>query len=394
MELSARYLKKQIEADALKRGKIAFISGPRQVGKTTLAKTMIASPANYYSFDEEYFRRAWSKDPAVALANRGPGPVVLDEIHKDRLWKRKLKGLYDQNPNAVNYIVTGSARLETYRRGSDSLLGRYIPYKLHPITVGERPLCPSPDDLFNVPGIAYCSVQDLLSLGGFPEPLLRGSENEAKRWSRLRLDRLVQEDTRDILSVSDLTAFRILSELLPERVGSPLSINALHEDVGKAYATVRSWYQVLEALFFCITVRPYSKRINRAIRAEPKMYLFDLLRIPKDHLGKRLENLTALHLLKAADFWTDSAQGEFSLHFVRDKSKREVDFLLVRDTKPWMLVECKSGNKEPSSSLKYFSQVLDPKHRVQLVSEPGYDRVFAEQNIRVLSYDKFFSFLP
>jgi len=281
MKIGPRYLKNPIEFDAFKKSKITFISGPRQVGKTTLAKALLTSRLNYYSYDEEDFRRAWSKNPQLALANRAPGPVVLDEIHKDRMWKRKLKGIYDQDEESGPYVVTGSARLDSYRRGSDSLLGRYIPYRLHPLTVGERAIAPSPDTLFEASGATFCSVKELINLSGFPEPLLGGSENEAARWSRLRLDSLVQEDTRDLLSISDLSAFRVLIDLLPERVGSPLSINALHEDVGKAYATVRSWYQVLEALYYCFTVRPYSKRINRAIRAEPKMYLFDLLRIPK-----------------------------------------------------------------------------------------------------------------
>lgn len=394
MKIGARYLQSSIENDAFRKAKIAFISGPRQVGKTTLAKALLGSSHNYYSYDEESFRRAWSKNPEMALADRSPGPVVLDEIHKDRLWKRKLKGIYDQNPNAGPYVVTGSARLDTYRRGSDSLLGRYLPYRLHPLTVGERPVSPSPDKLFEADGSSLCTVEDLINLSGFPEPLLGGDENEAIRWSRLRLERLVQEDTRDLLSISDLSAFRVLIDLLPERVGSPLSINALHEDVGKAYATVRSWYQVLEALYFCITIRPYSKRINRAIRAEPKMYLFDPLRIPSQYSAKRLENITALHLVKAANYWSDTAQGEFSVHFVRDKNKREVDFLMVRDSKPWMLVECKSGSKSPSPSLKYYSQILNPVHRLQLVSDSNYDRVYAEDNIRVLNYDKFFSLLP
>jgi len=394
MEISSRYLKTSIEADAFAKHKITFISGPRQVGKTTLARSLLTASANYFSYDDEGFRRAWSKNPAKALSTRSTGPLVLDEIHKDRMWKRKLKGLFDQDPNAGPYVVTGSARLETYRRGSDSLLGRYLPYRLHPLTVGERAVSPGPDNLFDRAGSSLCSVDDLLKLGGFPEPLLAGNENEAIRWSRLRLERLVYEDTRDLLGISDLTAFRVLIDLLPERVGSPLSINALHEDVGKAYATVRAWYQVLESLFYCITIRPYSKRINRAIRAEPKMYLFDPLRIPREAYGKRLENLTALHLLKAVNYWTDSAQGEFSLHFVRDKSRREVDFLLVRDGHPWMLIECKSGTKSPDSSLEYFARVLKPLHRIQLVSDQGYDRVFAEENIRIMGYDKFFSFLP
>lgn len=321
------------------------------------------------------------------------GPIVLDELHKDRLWKRKLKGIYDLDPKAGPYVITGSARLDLYHRGSDSLLGRYLPYRLHPFSVGECPDPPSPDTFFETPGSNLCIIKDLINLSGFPEPFLSGDADQAIRWSRLRLDRLVSEDTRNILSVSDLSAFRVLIDLLPERVGSLFSINSLREEVSKAYATIRSWYHVLEALYFCFSIRPYSKRINRAIRTEPKMYLFDILRIPKEEKGKKLENITALHLIKAAHFWTDTAQGEFSLHFVRDKSKREVDFLMTRDGKPWMIVECKSGSKDPSPHLRYFSDILKPLHRIQLVEEKGFDRVFAQDNIRVISYDKFLSFL-
>jgi predicted AAA+ superfamily ATPase len=194
--------------------------------------------------------------------------------------------------------------------------------------------------------------------------------------------------------VSDLNAFRVLTDFLPERVSSPLSINALREDVGKAYATVRSWYHVLETLYFCFSIKPYHKRINRAVRAEPKMYLFDILRIPEPAQGARLENITALHLLKACHYWTDTACGEFELHFVRDKSKREVDFLVTRNRLPWMLVECKSGLKEPSPSLRYFSEVIKPTYSIQLVSGTAFDKQYVESRIRVMDYERFLSALP
>lgn len=393
MQERTRYLYEPICQDAIPKRKIVMISGPRQVGKTTLAKQFLKDKDNYFSYDNDDFRKKWAKSPSSALIDRSEGAVVLDEIHKDRLWKRKIKGLYDQNPSVGPYIVTGSARLDLYRKGSDSLLGRYLPYRLHPLTIGERILPPSPDEIFNNKS-ALCSVDDLLNLGGFPEPFFGSKNQEALRWSRLRLDRLVQEDTRDILAVADISAFRLLPDLLPERVGSPLSLNALREDVGKAYATVRSWYQVLEALYYCITIRPYSKKINRAIRSEPKMYLFDILQIPEDHTGKRLENLTALHLYKACQYWTDTAQGIFDLHFVRDKSKREVDFLITSQGKPWMLVECKSGAKTVSPHLRYYAQILNPKYRIQLVKEPRYDRFLADQSVRIMGYDSFFSYLP
>ena len=389
-----RYLYRPITEDAFPKNKLVFISGPRQVGKSTLAKTFLSDSRNYYTYDNERFRRAWAKDPANALADRENGVVVLDEIHKDRLWKRKLKGIYDQAGGTLPIVVTGSARLDTYRRGSDSLLGRYLPYRLHPFTVGETKNPPAPDAIFGRQIKPEVTVADLIRLGGFPEPLFTGEEKNATRWSRLRLDRLVQEDTRDLLAVSDLNAFRLLADLLPERVGSALSINALREDVGKAYATVRSWYQVLEALYFCVSIKPYSQKIIRAVRSEPKMYLFDLLRIPSSAEAQRLENLTALHLLKACHFWTDTAQGEFSLHYVRDKQGREVDFLVVRDRAPWMLIECKSGNSSPSPNLRHFANILKPPHCIQLVRESQYERNYPAMSTLVISYDRFLAKLP
>ena len=388
MKHRQRYLRQAIVGDALARRKIAMVCGPRQVGKTTLAKSILESSQNYFLYDEEGFRRRWSKSPAEAISGRGEGVVVLDEIHKDRKWKTKLKGIYDTQ--GLPLLVTGSARLEHFRRGGDSLLGRYLPYRLFPFTVAESDAPVGPDEILSRRRVNF-PWGDLLRLGGFPEPLLRGSEAEAKRWSRLRLDRLVLEDSRDFLNINDLNAFRVLADLLPERVGSLLSVNSLREDVGKAYATVRSWLGVLDILYFSFTIRPYSGRLSRALRAEPKLYLFDTLRIPADLESKRLENEVALHLFKACCFWTDTAQGDWELRFVRTKEKREVDFLLLRDAKPWMLVECKSGKKEPAKDLILFSQLLKPAHSFQLVSDESFDRRYPAHKVRVLGYQKFLS---
>jgi predicted AAA+ superfamily ATPase len=385
-----RYLAQAIRVDALARRKIALVSGPRQVGKTTLARSLLDNPQNYFLYDEEEFRRRWSKSPTEAISGRGPGVVVLDEIHKDRKWKTKLKGLHDTRGQEIPFLVTGSARLERFRKGSDSLLGRYFPYRLFPFTVAESASCVRPDEILSRPAVNF-AWPDLLRLGGFPEPLLGGSEAGAKRWSRLRLDRLVLEDSRDLLNISDLNAFRVLIDLLPERVGSLLSVNSLREDVGKAYATVRSWLGVLDALYYCFTIRPYAAKLARALRAEPKLYLFDTVRIPEELKAKRLENQVALHLLKACSYWTDTAQGEWDLRFVRTKEKREVDFLVLRDRKPWMLVECKSGKTEPARDLVLFAKILKPVHNFQLVSQESFDRVYAEHRIRVLGYERFLS---
>jgi predicted AAA+ superfamily ATPase len=233
-----------------------------------------------------------------------------------------------------------------------------------------------------------------MELGGFPEPLFGGHRAKAERWSRLRLDRLAYEDTRDIKNLSDLNAFRVLLDLIPEKVGSLFSFNSLREDIGVAYATVRDWVLVSEALYYGFFVRPYSRRLTRALRAEPKFYLYDIVQIASEERSKRLENLAALHLLKACQYWTDSGQGLFDLHFVRDKEKREVDFLVTRERKPWMLIECKSNDKNPSRHLIYFAEALGTKLNFQLIDDSqsgGFDRLFPAQNIRVLDYEKFFA---
>lgn len=388
--MPTRYLAKEIRADALAAGKMAFVSGPRQVGKTTLAKSLLEHTQNYYSWDDADFRRAWMRSPRRALQNRGPGPVVLDEIHKDRRWKTRLKGVYDTDAERGPIIVTGSARLDLYRRGGDSLLGRYLPYRLHPLSVAEGRDSPSPDNLLDRRRVRQ-RLSDLLRLGGFPEPFFAGSEARAKRWSRLRLERLLAEDVRDLRAVGDLSGLRALADLLPERVGSLLSLNALREDVGVAHGTLRAWLLVFEALYHCFFIKPYARRITRAIRAAPKLYLFDILSLPSTNPSVRLENLAALHLLKACHYWTDLAHGEFELRFVRDKEQREVDFLILRDKRPWCLVECKSDDVTKSSSLVYFRTRLEVPHAFQLVTRTGYDREYPADGVRVIDYEHFFA---
>jgi predicted AAA+ superfamily ATPase len=221
--------------------------------------------------------------------------------------------------------MTGSARLEIYRHGGDGLLGRFIPYRLHPITVAENDHPALPDEIL-ANTIPRWPIADLLRSGGFPEPLRGGNEARARRWSRLRAEQLLHEDVRDLRAVEDISAMRVLADLLPERIGSLLSMNSLREDVGVAYGTVRSWLKVFEALYHSFLVYPYARRLVRAITATPKLYLFDILQIRASSIATRTENLTALHLLKCCQFWTGLAYGEFDLRFVRDKQRREVDF--------------------------------------------------------------------
>lgn len=387
--MQERYLTDVIKDDALRLRKMAFVSGPRQVGKTSLAKQLLASPENYFNWDDTVFMKAWIRDPSVAIQGAHTGPIVLDELHKYRFWKRSLKGLYDRVGQQIPMLVTGSARMDLFQRGGDSLMGRYLPYRLHPFTVAEsRDAAPSPDTL--EPRSVRFPASDLLQYSGFPDPLLGASAQRAIRWSRLRLERLVREDIRDFRNIHDLQLMRVLVELLPERVGSPLSVNSLREDLQVAYATVRNWMLVLQHLYVCFGVAPYATRIARGLSKEQKVYLFDW--IPVVEPGARLENLVAVHLLKACHLWTDTAQGRFDLRYIRTKDKLEVDFCVLREQRPWLLVECKSNQSAIAPALYKMAEHFPKAQAFQLTTQ-DVDRQIPGTTIRLINVERFLSML-
>lgn len=386
MTVLKRYLEETILNDAILHKKMAFLSGPRQTGKSTLGRALLLHESNEFTWDDEDFRKAWVRSPSGAIAARQDGPILLDEIHKDLRWKQKLKGIFDTSKGKLPIIVTGSARLDVFRKGGDSLLGRYFPYHVHPFSIGETSTPPSPDEIFSSTNPTF-PLNDIMKLGTFPEPLLGGSEARARRWSRLRRERLISEDVRDLRNVQNLQQLQILVQLLPSRVGSLLSINSLRQDLSVAHDTVSAWIDALTSLYLCFRIKPWVNKISRAVRAEPKLYLFDLLQVPEG--GARMENLVALHLLKACDFWTDSAQGEFSLHFIRTRDAQEVDFLVSRDGKPWMLVEVKSNKESPSGALVKYASALQTELNFQLVTKSGFKKRYPDTRVTVISAETF-----
>lgn len=382
-----RYLKPIILNDALQDKKMAFISGPRQVGKTNLAMQFLGSSKNYFNWDEPDFKRLWVKNPVGITQNLDKGPVVLDELHKYKLWKSTLKGFYDRVGKDLNILVTGSARLDLYKKGGDSLMGRYIPYRLYPFTVSERTHhFPDPDHL-TVHPIEY-PLEALLHCSGFPDPLIGGSKDKAQRWSRIRTDQVVREDVRDFKNIQDLESMKLLVDLLPERVGSPLSINSLKQDLQVAYATIRDWITILKNLYLTFQVPPYSKNISRSLTKESKYYLYDWLPIKAP--GPLLENVVAVHLLKACHFWTDTGKGVFELQYIRTREKLEVDFCIVRDKKIWMLIECKSNDASLSPALKKMAEQFPqvPAFQLTLKNE---NRKIPGTKLCIMNTEKFLS---
>jgi predicted AAA+ superfamily ATPase len=392
-----RYVAAALE-EALAERKMGLVAGPRQVGKTTLARSLLSDPrTSYFTWDLDRDRRRilradgafWAIPPSPARAR-----IVLDEIHKYPRWTRFLKGLFDTNRDDVEIIVTGSGRLDVYQKGGDSLLGRYLLHRLHPFTVGEL-LAGGHQDVITpeqlddclggadlVPGAGEALAQ-IERFTGFPEPLFAGRVDRLRRWRRARRDLVLREDLRDLTRIRELGLIDHLVALLPERVGSPLSVNAIREDLGVAYETAKAWLATLGRLYFLFELRPFAGQLARTLRREAKVYLFDFTEI--DAAGDRFENVVALHLLKLVDAWNDRGHGDFALWYVRDKERREVDFLVTERRRPYLLLEAKLDDEQPTPALRYFRDRLRPRHAVQLVREGTPRRV---DGVHVLPADR------
>ncbi|MBI4237233.1 MAG: ATP-binding protein [Deltaproteobacteria bacterium] len=359
---------------------MAFLCGPRQVGKTTLAKALLRTAAAYFNWDIATDRQRIMANPERFWEmEAGPGQrIVLDEIHKYPRWKRFLKGLFDAVAPEIEILVTGSGRLDVYQRGGDSLAGRYHLIHLYPFTVGEllradRQSLRTPDEAFRAifdhapPAGNTAALNQIDRFSGFPAPLFAATETRLRRWRQTYRQVVVREDLRDLTRIRELGLVDQLMLLLPHRVGAPLSINALREELAVAFTTVQSWLLALARLYVLFELRPFAGKLARTLRREGKIYLFDhtLLEDP----GARFENLTALHLAKACAAWTDAGFGEFTLHYVRDKEQREVDFLICEARRPYALIECKLNDAAPSPHLRYFHERLRPKYALQLLRQ-------------------------
>jgi predicted AAA+ superfamily ATPase len=375
-----RSLARAIEDLSFADHKIAVVSGPRQCGKTTLARMLLdrRKAGVYRNWDHLPFRREWARNPSsIVPQEKGKGVplVVLDEIHKERRWKRNLKGIYDTLESPCDFLVTGSARLNVYRKGSDSLLGRHYAFRLHPFSLRELE-CPDvlePDEMLESlfaraekgTKAAQEGLDALMAYGPFPRPLLDQDNRKANLWRQSREQLVIREDLRDLSRLPELERIEMMTALLPERVGSLFSLSSVARDLEASVPTIKRWMTYLKDLYYLFEIRPYSGKIVRSLRREGKIYLWDYGAIHNP--ASRFENLVALHLLKTCHFWTDTGEGVFELFYLRNKEKQEIDFLIVRDGVPWLPVEAKMSDSELSSNWKRYAPLLPCKRGLQVV---------------------------
>jgi predicted AAA+ superfamily ATPase len=376
---------------------MVFVSGPRQVGKTTMCEAVAST---YLSWDDEDVRRAiQSGQRAVAdkyalnVAAESEKVLVYDEIHKYSKWKQFLKGFYDLYGRNLRIVATGSAKMDVYKKGGDSMMGRYFPYRMHPLSVAELLDVSIPDERIvrSPKRLSDDEWTALVRFGGFPDPFVNRDVRFSRRWNSLRFEQLLKTDMRDLTRISELDQLSALAEILSNRSGEQLVYKSIGCDLGVDEKTAKKWIKTLKYLYFGFEVRPWFRNIENSIRKMPKWYLRDWANIQDE--GKRAETFIACHLLKAVEGWTDLGYGEFSLGYLRDKSRREVDFVVTRDGIPWFLVEVKKSDTSLSDALRFFQKRTGAAHAFQVVMDAEYGEYdcFAIHSPKVVSAKTFLS---
>ncbi|MCK9363951.1 MAG: ATP-binding protein [Syntrophales bacterium] len=376
--LVARYLfDPEMTAD-----KMIFLTGPRQVGKTTFARNWLSSAGcsdMYFNWDDpaiiaEYRRNPlFFKNIVEERYKSEPVPIVFDEIHKQKNWRDILKGFYDSNREKIQLLVTGSSRLGMYRKSGDSLVGRYFSYRMFPLGLAEATVDFSfvlADDLLLENGDGLLrevrkvdtdkpreALDELIRLGGFPEPFLKASPKFHRRWQTDYKTLLTKEDVRDLTRIADIRGLEHLVELLPSKIGAPLSVNSLREDLNCHHSTVLNWLEILKEVYLVFTIRPWHRQIQRSLKKEPKLYFYDWSMLQE--AGPRFENFIAVSLMRMAARFTETGLGIFEVMYIRDTAKREVDFVLVKDNKPLALFEAKEGGREITPAIRHFGRLLN-----------------------------------
>ncbi|MBI2960791.1 MAG: ATP-binding protein [Betaproteobacteria bacterium] len=363
-----RYLQASLKADLAR--KLVFLVGPRQVGKTTLAKALMPEypRAQYLDWDvpnDSRIIRNQSWSPRAKL-------LVLDELHKMRGWKTYLKGAWDGRSAGQAILVTGSARMDTFRQGGESLAGRYFALRLHPVSVREW--CAEsgarPED----------ALDRLLERGGFPEPFLAQNASDADRWRRQYLEDLIREDVVEFSRIHEFRAMRLFVQMLRERVGSPLSLASMARDLQVSPTTLAKYLGILEALYVVFTVPPYHRNVARAILKAPKVYFFDNGLVAGDE-GARFENACAAMLLKHANYLQDIEGRAASVHYVRDKEGNEIDLVLCMNQAPVLFAECKHAHAAVSRFMASLVARFPRARALQLVREIRQEEVRAAVSV-------------
>ena len=382
-----------------------FVAGPRQVGKTTLAKAFLSnnnSLDNYYNWDQRKIKISYRQNPyffSEHLLGQAHCWICFDEIHKMPKWKNILKDFFDTYEDRVTFIITGSARLDLFRKSGDSLAGRYFLFHLFPFNLRELLKREMPLKFLNDPNnfienilsrttYEQKAIEHLLRFSGFPEPMLKASDNFHIKWQNDYIDHILNEDLRPLSKIAEIENIANLFYLLPTKIGSPLSINSLKEDLEVSFPTIKNYVKALDLVYMIFAIKPYSKKINRSLKKEEKIYFYDWTRI--EDKGIRFENYVAFELKNMISLWNDAGIGRFELCYVRNRAGKESDFLITYNFQPWILLVAKLSYSKIESHHIHFAKMLGNIPFIRIVLENNITQLY-KANLYQISASRFFS---
>lgn len=407
MQIIKRFLEDVIfKNDSVRQ--MRFVAGPRQAGKTTLAKNKLnRENCNdfYYNWDNKEIRDRYRKnsnfikEDILKFKRKGKIWACFDEIHKMPKWKNILKGTFDVFENQVNFIITGSARLELFKKSGDSLTGRYFLYRLSPLLIAEimarkiNEILPENDPVQTIEKFVSPNnfkqdiLEQILKFGSFPEPFLNDSETFLKKWQESYFEKIISEDIRSISAIQQIRKLEDLIYLLPSKIGSPLSVNSLKEDLELNFNTVKNYLKYLVLSYVIFEIPPYQKNIKRLIKKEKKIYLYDFSIIPDE--AARFENFIALELKSRLDLWNESTTDKYNIYFIRTRDKKETDFLITKNQKPYFMCEAKLSSEEIENHHYLHSKHLGNIPFIQILKKNNVLRV-KDKNFYIASVSSFF----
>lgn len=374
------YLPRSVESYAFDENltgrHMVFLAGPRQVGKSMLARNWLQKKgcsSLYYNWDDITVRQAYRansrffESPARSLGSGEPW-IVFDEIHKRNHWRDILKAVYDVFGAEFRFLITGSARPDLFRRSGDSLLGRYSLFHMFPLSIkeiigGRTSACFLMERDFRLLAADFeaqitnpisAEITDAYALlmqhGPFPEPFLQQQDRFSRKWHQDYSSLVVRQELKDLTRVEELDKVEHLLSILPTRVMSPLSMSNLASEIEAAHTTVKNWLEQLKRLYLIFSINPWTQKISRGLKKEKKWYFMDWYYVPPG--PARFENMVATYLYRACQIITDMGYGCYELFYVRTLDKREIDFIITVDRQPLIAVEVKKGDTALSNTLK------------------------------------------
>ena len=390
-------------------GRMSFIAGPRQIGKTTAVQKFLASLHQeklYYNWDAATTKRRFAQNPVFFIEDLPPETahpwVALDEIHKYPKWKNILKGYYDEWKSRIQFVVTGSARLDFFRRTGDSLVGRYFLFKMLPLGLKEilghslkiehtwspeRAMAAIP----MADSKAHDGIQALLRHSGFPEPFSVATDAFTTRWRDNHISLIINEDLRDLTKITHIKKLETLLYILPEKIGSPLSINALKQTLEAAHGSIALWLEALKKVYLIFSLPPWTTRLSRAIRKAEKYYFWNWGMA--ENSPTRFENFIAVQLERAVAAWNEWGRGNYKLFYIRTKDGREVDFAVADRKKVYLLVEVKAAEETLSTNLPFLQEKTGAALAIQVINKKQFC-VQKARDLWVMGADRFLTMLP